>query len=250
MLSRMACGPDGAAVQRGVGRMRALRFGAATATAAIALDRIGGDDRVRCNCRVGDDAVCVGEGKQPQRLHDQGALQDDRPRCQAGDCPVTSTGAPAPTVAGIYDNVVSGNTANGDGTKGLGGGILLAGGAPGTGVYDNVVVDNTADGDGLGGVTIHSHAPGQDLNGNVIVGNTLSDDGIAGSPGGKPGDVDFGITQTVGIIVASAVSTLEGTVVADNTVSNDYYGIWTKNVPTISASANTFSAVTTPLSQN
>jgi hypothetical protein len=163
---------------------------------------------------------------------------------------VSSTGAPTPAVAGIYDNVVSGNTANGDGTKGLGGGILLAGGAPGTGVYDNVVSGNTANGDGLGGVTLHSHAPGQDLNGNVIVGNSLSGDGIAGNPGGTPGDVDYGITHTVGIVIASSVTPLQGTVVAGNTVSNDYYGIWTKNVPTISASANTFNGVTTPLSQN
>jgi nitrous oxidase accessory protein NosD len=130
---------------------------------------------------------------------------------------VSSTGAPKPAVAGIYDNVVSGNTANGD---------------------------------GLGGVTLHSHAPGQDLNGNVIVGNSLSGDGIAGNPGGTPGDVDYGITHTVGIIIASSVTPLQGTAVAGNTVSNDYYGIWTKNVPTISASANTFNGVTTPLSQN
>ncbi len=35
-----------------------------------------------------------------------------------------------------------------------------------------------------------------------------------------------------------------------NKISHDYYGIWTKNVPTIAQSANTFAAsVTVPLLQ-
>ena len=49
----------------------------------------------------------------------------------------------------------------------------------------------------------------------------------------------------------SAVTPLSGTVILGNKVSSDYYGIWTKNVPAFSQSANTFaSSVTTPLSQN
>jgi parallel beta-helix repeat protein len=163
--------------------------------------------------------------------------------------PPTMTGL-APSVGGIYNNVVSGNTANGNGTKGQGGGLLLAGGAPGTAVYSNTLKGNTANNNGLGGVTLHSHAPGQDLNGNVITHNVLSNDGLNGYPNGAPGDSDAGITHTVAIIIWSAVSPLSGTSISGNQISNDYYGIWTQNLPKIAPSANTFaSTVTVPLFQ-
>lgn len=156
---------------------------------------------------------------------------------------VSANGSPDPQVAGVYDNYVVANTANGDGTKGAGAGILMAAPGPGTATYNNVVTANTADGNGMAGITVHSHAPGQYVNGNVIVGNTLNDDGLTG-------DVDFGVTHTVGILVASAVSELSGTVIAGNRISDEYYGIWTKNVPAISASSNTFTNVTDPLTQS
>jgi len=163
--------------------------------------------------------------------------------------PPTMT-APAPTVGGIYSNLITKNTVTGNGTHGQGGGILMAGGAPGTAVYNNTVSYNTADGNGLGGVTLHSHAPGQDLNGNVISHNTISDDGINGYPNGAPGDSDAGITQSVGITIWSAATPLTGTSIVANQISHDYYGIWTKNVPKIAQSANTFAAtVTVPLLQ-
>jgi parallel beta-helix repeat protein len=156
----------------------------------------------------------------------------------------------APTVGGVYDNLISDNTSNGNGTQGQGGGIILAGGAPGTGVYDNTVTGNTAEGNGLAGVTLHSHAPGQDLNGNVITHNILSDDGLHGYPNGAPGDSDAGITQTVGITVWSAATPLSGTVITGNQISSDHYGIWTQHVPKIAKSANTFaSTVTVPVFQ-
>lgn len=126
----------------------------------------------------------------------------------------------------------------------------MAVGAPGSAVYNNVVTGNTANGNGLAGVTLHSHAPGQDLNGNVITDNNVSNDGLEGYPNGSPGDEDFGVTNTVGILVASAVSPLAGTVIANNNISDVHYGIWTKNVPPISPSANTFTNVTDPVTQS
>lgn len=163
--------------------------------------------------------------------------------------PPTVTGL-APSVGGVYDNTISGNTANGNGVKGQGGGILMAGGPPGTAVYNNTVKGNTADGNGLGGVTLHSHAPGQDLNGNAILNNIIASDGVDGYPNGSPGDSDAGITHSVGITIWSAVSPLTGTTVTGNQISHDYYGIWTQNVPKIAKSANTFAAtVTVPLFQ-
>jgi parallel beta-helix repeat protein len=156
----------------------------------------------------------------------------------------------APTVGGVYDNTVFENTVNGNGIKGLGAGIGMFGGAPGTAVYDNTIKENTAEGNGLGGVTLHSHAPGQDLSGNTIVANILSDDGIAGNPGGTPGDIDAKLTESAGIIIYSAVTPLTSTTVRRNQISTEDIGIWTENAPTIALSANTFaSTVKTDLVQ-
>jgi parallel beta-helix repeat protein len=148
----------------------------------------------------------------------------------------------APTVGGIYDNVIENNTVNGNGVKGLGAGIGLFGGAPGTAVYNNSVLDNTAEGNGLGGVTLHSHAPGQDLSGNTISGNILSGDGIAGYPNGAPGDEDVGLKETAGIILFSAATKLTSTTVEHNQISNEQIGIWTQNAPLIPRTANTFAS--------
>lgn len=151
-------------------------------------------------------------------------------------------GAVQPSKGGVYGNTVTGNVADGNGTKGQGGGILLAGPGPGTAVYNNVVSDNTADNNGLAGVTLHSHAPGQDLNGNKIVDNRLRNDGL--TP-----DSSFNETGTVGILVGSA-SPLTGTVIAGNRISDSHFGIWTVNVPKIHRAANRFRHVAIPLVQS
>ncbi len=163
---------------------------------------------------------------------------------------VSASGAPQPVAAGVYDNYVANNTANGNGTQGQGGGILIAAPGPGTGTYNNVVNGNTANDNGLAGVTLHSHAPGQYLNGNIITNNSVSNDGIAGNGIGKPGDSDFGVTNTVGILIGSAVTKLQGIVVANNAISNVFYGVWTQNVTAGSVSSNVYSSVTTPVTNN
>jgi hypothetical protein len=142
----------------------------------------------------------------------------------------------------VYGNTVTDNVADGNGTQGQGGGILLAGPGPGTAVYNNVVSDNTADDNGLAGVTLHSHAPGEDLNGNKIVDNRLRNDGL--TP-----DSSFNETGTVGILVGSA-SPLTGTVIAGNRISDTHFGIWTVNVPKIKRAANLFHQVAVPLQQS
>jgi nitrous oxidase accessory protein NosD len=159
------------------------------------------------------------------------------------------SGTPNPAVAGIYDNTIRDNVANGNGVEGEGGGILLAGGAPGTAVYSNLVEGNVANGNGLGGLTLHSHAPGQDLNGNRIIDNSFSHDALDGNGPGKPGDSDAGLTKSAGIILFSAFTKLKGTVVRGNKLSNEYYGIWTQNVPPIRKSLNKFANVTVPVFQ-
>lgn len=160
-----------------------------------------------------------------------------------------ANGVTQPAQAGVYRNLVVKNRVNGNGTKGLGGGILIAAGAPGSAVYGNTIQDNTANNNGLAGLTLHSHAPGQYFNNNRILDNTFRHDGIAGNPGGKPGDVDAGITQTVGITVFSAVTKLSGIVIKGNKLGNEYYGIWTQNAPPVTPSANTYSHVTVPVFQ-
>lgn len=151
-------------------------------------------------------------------------------------------GVRKPSVAGIYANVIAGNTSDDNGLKGEGAGILLAGAGPGTGVYGNLVKHNEASGNNLAGVTLHSHAPGDDLNDNRFVGNRLSNDDVGGDP-------DAGVHDTTGILLFSAVTPLKGTVVRGNVVSDVHFGIWTRNVPPIPANANTFVNVAVPLSQ-
>jgi len=158
--------------------------------------------------------------------------------------------ATAPKVGGVYKNVVTGNTVSRNGTRGAGGGVLLAAAAPGAAVYDNTVKGNTARGNGLGGITLHSHSAGQDLNGNTIVDNTVAGNGLNGGVSGAPGDSDAGITQTVDITVFSAVTPLKGVTVRGNHTSNAHFGIWTQNQPTIAPNANSAtSSVAVPLFQ-
>jgi parallel beta-helix repeat protein len=151
----------------------------------------------------------------------------------------------AQSVGGVYSNVIDRNTVNGNGTKGQGGGVLLAAGPPGAGVYNNTVTHNKAEGNGLAGITLHSHAPGQDLDGNDIGHNIIGKNGVNGYPNGAPGDSDAGVSGTVGILLWSAVTHLSGTSVSGNTLSDDHFGIWTKNVPPTAKSANTFSSTVT-----
>jgi hypothetical protein len=161
--------------------------------------------------------------------------------------------------AGVFDNLVEGNTSNQNGVAGQGAGILLGGGAPWAGVYDNVIRGNSASGNGLSGVTIHQHLVG-DLNGNVVEGNYLSDDNV-------DGDYDFAAaqaTQTTGVLVASGVppgpplppfldpGPIKGTVIRGNRIVFVKDGIWTLGVEPASTviSGNSFGYGVTPLVTN
>jgi parallel beta-helix repeat protein len=155
---------------------------------------------------------------------------------------ISAKGKLAPKTAGIYRNTISKNVSNGNGIKGEGAGILLAVAGPGAAVYDNLVQGNTANNNNLAGVTLHLHAPGSYLNGNKIIGNRLSNDGLGGDP-------DFGVKDTIGILVGSAANKLKGTVISGNRISDVHFGIWTENVPTIKRKSNKFHNVNEPLTQ-
>jgi parallel beta-helix repeat protein len=143
-------------------------------------------------------------------------------------------GKPAPKVAGTYDNLIANNTITGNGTKGDGGGVMLATPMPGGAVYDNTVTGNVMAGNGLGGVTLHSHAPGQDLNGNVIEDNTIGINNL-------DGDSDFAPAkdlETTGIIAATVAPV--SLTVTGNTIAGNYYGIWTTGPVTLKLSGNSY----------
>jgi parallel beta-helix repeat protein len=159
-------------------------------------------------------------------------------------------GKPAPKVAGIYANTISNNTSNGNGVKGEGAGIIMAGAGPGTAVYNNVVKGNTANDNGIAGVTIHNHAPGQDLNGNKILNNKLSHNGLNDKSEAEFGAADFAKNTTVDILVGSGVDKLTGIVITGNTLSNSHFGIYTKNdAGKVSAKKNTFHNVQVKIKQ-
>ena len=165
-----------------------------------------------------------------------------------------ANGQPNPKVGGVFANLIANNLVVGNGTKGEGGGVLLAAGAPGGAVYNNVIKDNTATGNGLAGITIHSHdfgpAPAADLNGNRIIGNKLNHNGVADKSEAEFGGADFATGATVGILVGSAKVKLQGIVISGNTINNSHFGIYTKNdANKVNPKKNTFHNVKVKVKQ-
>jgi hypothetical protein len=169
-----------------------------------------------------------------------------------------ATGLPT-GAAGVFDNLITHNVADGNGGAGQGAGILLGGGAPFAGVYSNVIRGNWAAGNGLAGVTIHQHLVG-DLNGNVVEGNVLIGNNL-------DGDFDF-LTpdkETTGILIASGPppgpslpppllpGAIKGTIIHGNQIYASKIGIWTLGTEKASTqiTGNFFGpAVATPVSEN
>jgi hypothetical protein len=166
-----------------------------------------------------------------------------------------TNGKPQPKKGGVYANRIIDNTVNGNGTKGEGGGILLAVGPPGGAVYNNVINGNTANGNGLAGITIHSHqvppgAPSADLNGNQFLDNKLSHNGVADKSEAEFGGADFAKGNTVGILIGSNAAKLKGIVISGNTISNSHFGIYAKNdANKVNPKKNTFHNVKVKVKQ-
>jgi len=129
---------------------------------------------------------------------------------------VNAKGVPQPSVAGVFDNLVTGNVVISNGTTGEGGGILLAGAAS----YDNTITDNQIAGNGLAGVTIHEHGINA-LSGDVVSGNWFGTNDITGDPG-TPDQV------TTGVFVERDSPKLPTVyiTVKDNTIAWDVIGIY------------------------
>ena len=97
---------------------------------------------------------------------------------------LNAKGQPQPAVAGVYDNVIRGNTVTNNGVKGDGAGVLFANAMAGTASYGNLVENNYIAGNGLSGVTMHAHTikPGQfeDLSGNNVISNYIGKNNVDG----------------------------------------------------------------------
>jgi parallel beta-helix repeat protein len=162
---------------------------------------------------------------------------------------VWSSGRPRPRVGGVYDNTIRANVAERNGVVVPGAGILVAAAFSGGAAYGNRIISNTVSGNGLPGIALHSHERPQDLNGNVIQNNVVGRNAIGGARGG-PGDGDGGIHRTAGILVWSASTKIAEIHVSGNRISDDYFGIWTENVPRLSRAANHYRHVRVPLRQH
>lgn len=159
------------------------------------------------------------------------------------DCGITlashwfQLGSPAAAgVGGVYDNQVLHNISSRNGAAGIG----VFAGPPGAAAYGNVVSGNTAMHNGLPGVAIHGHAPFQYLSDNVINNNRLARNG--------PDEDVPGDDKPTGIAIFSEVVPIAHTTVANNRISDEYYGIFAYNALTISGlPSNKFSSVTIPI---
>jgi hypothetical protein len=191
---------------------------------------------------------------------DHNVVEDNVVTGNASDCGITvpghnpnalsASGKPQPAVAGVYDNVIKGNTVTDNGLKGEGAGVLFANAGPGTASYGNLVEGNYIAGNGLSGVTMHAHVLGkgqfEDLSWNVVVGNVIGVNNLNGDPLDSPASPKD--NATTGILVYSG-GTAVTTKIAYNKISNNKIGIWlSKAVTAYGLNTNRFFRVATHIS--
>lgn len=129
--------------------------------------------------------------------------------------------------AGVYGNLVLGNTVKGSspGTGPFVGGVVVAADTPGAFVWDNVVAFNVIDGSIIPGVVVHSNAPGDRVWNNSIVFNAISNNGFEGPPNDP--------VVPTGIEVVSEAApgepsppVVQDTIVLGNIISSNSIGVW------------------------
>jgi nitrous oxidase accessory protein NosD len=161
-----------------------------------------------------------------------------------------ASGNRQPSVAGVYDNIISHNQITQNGLKGEGAGVLFANATAGTAAYDNVVTGNYIAGNEMAGVTLHAHsiAAGthEDLSGNRIVHNTIGTNNLGGDPDAFSCAFSCGnhpLRQTTGVVVVGEVP-LDVTIL-HNRIRLDEYGIWLGRGKNVAATLqdNTFHRV-------
>ena len=132
--------------------------------------------------------------------------------------------------AGIDHVTVSGNTIPGKVGQFTQNGpfigqIVVANDFPGNAITNVTVSNNTIKGSALAGIVLHANAPGDSETGTVISGNTLSDNHWL---------TPFGPPQTTGIAIQAeggppgSVPVIDNTLISGNTISSEYYDVWSK----------------------
>jgi hypothetical protein len=156
-------------------------------------------------------------------------------------CGITLASHPAATLTGttplsanpfgVYTNSIIGNTVSGNGANGTGAGAGIFASVPGAATYGNLVLNNTLTGNGLPGVTMHSHTPGQVLIDNIIIGNTIS---------GNAADTEDAATPGPAGINVFGVSSVAGTLIAQNTISGQAYDVVVNGPGAVDVQRNSF----------
>ncbi|PSR29072.1 MAG: hypothetical protein C7B46_18760 [Sulfobacillus benefaciens] len=117
--------------------------------------------------------------------------------------------------AGSLDNQIIDNTVTGN-PQGIDIGVAPMGSRS----IGNVVSGNVITGNDIPGVLVHLTAPHQVMSDTIVVDNTISGNGP---------DPEFGLTKPAGIVVMGTGSTVTDTDIANNTISQEYYGTWINN---------------------
>lgn len=145
------------------------------------------------------------------------------------DCGVTlASHGRAPNVPpglsfGVYDNTISGNTIQHNGSIGQGAGVGIFAPGPGSAAYGNLVINNVLTDNGIGGVTLHNHAapgaggvpaqaPPVNMNDNVILGNQISGNQADNDDPKSPGPTGISIVSFAPVV---------GTVISQNTFDDE-----------------------------
>lgn len=143
---------------------------------------------------------------------------------------------------GVRGNLVIDNWLSYNGTlksSGGGAGVVIASEVPGETVANTTVEGNHIWGNGLAGVTVHAHEPGQNFNGTQIKGNWIGQNNTLGDPidlfaSTAKNAKNFAVpdTRTTGILAATA-SSVTGTLIANNHISDNHYGVFLEALSTV-----------------
>jgi Right handed beta helix region len=156
-----------------------------------------------------------------------------------GGCGVIVAGH---STAGVRGTVVIDNWLSYNGTlksSGGGAGVVIASEVPGETVTNTIVEGNHIWGNGLAGVTVHVHKPNQNFNGTQIKGNWIGQNNTLGDPidlfaSTAKNAKNFAVpdTRTTGILAATA-SSVTGTLIANNHISDNHYGVFLEALSTV-----------------
>jgi hypothetical protein len=117
--------------------------------------------------------------------------------------------------------------------------IVVATDAPGATITNTEVSGNTVNGSFITGITVHSNAPGDSITGTTIHGNSLDNNNWGHINGAPQTDA---IALIVNNIPGPSAPVLDGTTVTNNTMTNQFAGVWqTWQVTGTTLSGNTFS---------